>query len=81
MPCRFRKLLNCRMKLEVNYPMNTLHKRFDEWMKENYGIPDEPDETPLGRQIMRVLVWYETEVGHSFDRMRRERITSVESWL
>lgn len=22
MPCRFRKLLNCRMKLEVNYPMN-----------------------------------------------------------
>lgn len=58
--------------------MNTLHKRFDEWMKENYGIPDGPDETPLGRQIMRVLVWYETEVGHSFDRMRRESITSVE---
>ena len=58
--------------------MNTLHKRFDEWMKENYGLPDGPDETPLGRQIMRVLVWYETETGNSVERMSRSGITSVE---
>ena len=57
--------------------MTTLHKRFDEWIEENYGN-DGLDELPLTRQIMRVLVWYDTTTGNTVERMKRENINSVE---
>ena len=64
--------------MKANYPMNTLHKRLDQWMKENTGPWDGPDGPPLTRQIMRVLVWYDTITGNTVEKMKRENITSVE---
>lgn len=64
--------------MKANYPMNTLHKRFDEWMNENTGPWDGPDGPTLTRQIMRVLVWYDTITGNTVEKMKRENITSVE---
>ena len=47
-------------------------------MKENTGPWDGPDGPPLTRQIMRVLVWYDTITGNTVEKVKRERISSVE---
>ena len=59
--------------------MNTLHKRFDEWMKENHNkkANDRQGES-LTDRIVKVLVWYEETTGNRLGKMKRQNISSVE---
>lgn len=65
--------------MKANYPMNTLHKRFDEWMKENpkKKANDDQGESMTDR-IFKVIVWYEETTGNRITRMKRGNISSVE---